>query len=293
MHTTNANILHELTQSAYQRTGEPEPLDNVVATIARAHEAVLPIVQHRNMVSYVANKTLWELGNSGVRYAMAIGSIATGSWPGSYQAKPLHPIHFSWPNELVNAAHDTNDGELAVDSLVAVGEQFVATYDSIPSNFVHWAAAVGSLADGPQQQRVNDILAKVRFSDHHTDSENMDDQHDVARFLGDDSLPLAIRQRLLALALTDARNATYKPHVWQSQMNATLQNLANGMDSPLRFIARHELSLPESDADLQALIDEQAAERVRVNAVRDAERETAATAQNVLIRAAVTRALQA
>ncbi len=292
MHTTNSNRLREFEESAYQRTGEPEPLASTIATIGRVYEAVLPIARHGNEVSHLANETLWELGDSGIRRAMAIGSIASGSWPGSYQAKPLHPIHFSWPNELANAAHDTSDGELAIASLVAVGEQFVATYDSIPSNFVPWAAAVGSLADEPQQQCVNEVLAKVRFSDHHTDSEDMDDPHDVAKFLGNASLPLAIRQRLLELALADARSATYKPHVWQSQMNVTLRHLASGMENPLRFTARHELSLPESDAGIQALLDEQEAERVRTRASNDAEREAAATSQSALVRAAIVHTLQ-
>lgn len=293
MNSPKPTELHQLEVDAYQRTGQLESFADTTADMYEINQSIPDELRYGRELDMATKAALWEFGGSPIRRVVAIGSIAVGSWPRGFRSTPERAFYFSWPDELVDAARTTDDADLVTTSLVAVGEQFVSSYDYIPSRFVPWAAAISRLADEPQQHSINEVLANVTFSDHHTDSEDMDDPHDVTRLLRDESVPEPVRQRLLELALADARNTTYKPHVWQSQMHVTLQNLASGMDNPLRFTARNELGLPESDSDIQVLINEQEAERVRTQANNNAGREAATAARNALAKATIISLLQA
>jgi|GEM_PF-5312161 len=279
--------LHEFEKAAYTRTGQPESFEETATFIDELGASAL---QHGHEAVGTARDALWEMGDGAIRRVLAVGSIAAGSHSWRSMSN-RNNLYFGRADDFGGSVHATNDSQLAITSLVAVGEEYRNLAKYVPGGLAYWAAPLIRNADEQQQQSITDALAVLKFSCHHTDSEDMSDPHEVSMYVHDESLPLSFRQRLLDLAHADAENTSYKPGVWQSQLKVTLHNLSRDTSNSLRFVARKHLGLPESDDEYQAFLDRQAAEAARLREAQTAEREATVTAKRAEMRSLISEAL--
>lgn len=286
--------VRELEKSAYERINLPEAFGDIAEFMSEVYGSIAKFdipVQASAAIDTVREQ-LWTEGSDSIRGAMATGSIAIGSWPGSGGTPARARLYFNSPDKLRSVITATAASELGTTALQAVATQYRASaVRYVPEGFVPWATSLSTVADDQQHARIIDSLSAVEFTHHHIDSEDMESPHDIDRFLQDEKLSFSLRKRLLEVALADAHNTRYKPWAWQSQIETTLRGLANNMQNSLRFQARSDLGLPVSDDDYQSFIDRKAAERAAKQAERDSERQAEQNHYTRLAAAAISRML--
>jgi hypothetical protein len=270
--------------AAYARTGQTEPYEDVAHDLAKVSRAAVPERNEGYDVLDAATSTVWELGSNAMRTVVALDSIVASTPPWN-RGHGRNILGFDNPAKLADHVRQTNDSDLAVSSLAAVGAEYRSWINVLPSHIARWAVELSKTANDDQQQVIGDALEGIRFSDRHIDSVDTDDCHPITAFLLDQGVSPVLQKRLLGLAYADIQTTGYKPWAWRSQLNVTLRALARQMNSPLRFEARKQLDQPESDAEYGAFQYEQKTIRKSELAIRRTQ-----TLLDIAVREATTKA---
>lgn len=249
----------EFIQTAYERTDQDRPFDEVYGDFEVVTEKVLqefdPYRQH--YIQAAARSEFWTHADDSTR-TLTVIQAASGL---RYHQRHFDLLHNFSAGELLDISQSTDTRSLAINGLVAVADTYknARTNQTVPSDFVPWLTTFSREATDEQLPSINDRLTAVSFSDHHVDSgEDMEDPHPVSRYLFQQpSLAISLQETLIAAAVVDTKTTDYKPHVWQSQLNITLHRLAIDGEHPLRTVARQELGAPLGDDEYTSYLNKQ------------------------------------